>query len=221
MNIVEMNFELVKELENSLKTAIRYNNGDMMYKIVTRYLDKYKDHYSYDTIIHYIYWCTKFKITTLNRILGYTGDNRTYLIDQGLIEKQIYKSKCNICGKNQKIEVSSRRELGDLKRNPKTYICNECELDIDACSNFYYEYSKNKNLKRKEINENFYNDYLRSEHWKKVRSEALTASDNKCLLCSSKQDLNVHHKTHATIRKESLNDLIVLCDTCHRKHHFG
>jgi 5-methylcytosine-specific restriction endonuclease McrA len=64
-----------------------------------------------------------------------------------------------------------------------------------------------------------YKTYLQSEQWKLIRDTALDLYDNKCILCDSTDNLNVHHKTYKNIGNEDIDDLIVLCKRCHRKHH--
>lgn len=64
-----------------------------------------------------------------------------------------------------------------------------------------------------------YEDYLQSDHWKKVRSNALKRAQKRCQLCSSRKRLEVHHNTYANLGHESPADVIVLCHQCHGKHH--
>jgi hypothetical protein len=64
-----------------------------------------------------------------------------------------------------------------------------------------------------------YKEYLRTDHWKKTRKNALHRANYKCQLCSSKEDLNVHHNTYENRGQEKDEDLIVLCQKCHAKHH--
>lgn len=64
-----------------------------------------------------------------------------------------------------------------------------------------------------------YVDYLKTEHWSKVRKMMLNKSAYKCQLCSSKEKLNVHHNNYNHMWNETENDLIVLCEKCHKKFH--
>lgn len=63
-----------------------------------------------------------------------------------------------------------------------------------------------------------YTDYLRSAHWVTLRRIALEQAGHRCCLCGATETLQVHHNTYAAYR-ESLADLAVLCDECHRNHH--
>jgi len=62
---------------------------------------------------------------------------------------------------------------------------------------------------------NDYKAYLQSDAWKEKRKQKLIYSNYECQICCSKRDLQVHHKHYRNIGYETLDDLIVLCKTCH------
>lgn len=64
-----------------------------------------------------------------------------------------------------------------------------------------------------------YNEYLKTEHWKKIRKRALKKAKYACRLCNSKENLNVHHRTYKRKGAEIPSDIIVLCESCHGKFH--
>lgn len=66
-----------------------------------------------------------------------------------------------------------------------------------------------------------YQEYLKSDHWQTVRSLALERAEHKCAVCDSTQALNVHHKRydHRGEEQDYIDDLIVLCQSCHAKFH--
>jgi len=64
-----------------------------------------------------------------------------------------------------------------------------------------------------------YEKYLKSAHWLKKRMEALVRANYECQICESQVDLQVHHKTYDNIGDEQDDDLIVVCEVCHTKHH--
>ena len=64
-----------------------------------------------------------------------------------------------------------------------------------------------------------YQEYLKSDHWKEIRLKALDRAGNRCQLCSSTDNLNVHHNTYKNRGNEDLKDLVVLCRNCHEKFH--
>jgi len=64
-----------------------------------------------------------------------------------------------------------------------------------------------------------YRDYLRTAHWQRVRMIALERARHACGLCTATQHLQVHHRSYARLGCEQAEDLIVLCRTCHQRHH--
>jgi len=66
-----------------------------------------------------------------------------------------------------------------------------------------------------------YHDFLRTLYWNTVRRYVLLLHDFECVLCSSTECLNVHHKTYEHRGREFqfLDDLTVLCRLCHEKFH--
>jgi 5-methylcytosine-specific restriction endonuclease McrA len=61
--------------------------------------------------------------------------------------------------------------------------------------------------------------YLRSEHWRETRAAALERAEHKCQVCASTKRLDVHHNTYERLGQERPADLVVLCRTCHDRHH--
>jgi len=67
-----------------------------------------------------------------------------------------------------------------------------------------------------------YKEYLKSEHWQKVKSDALSRSNNHCQLCSKgNTPIHVHHNNYKNLYKETPSDVIALCAECHKKFHSG
>jgi 5-methylcytosine-specific restriction endonuclease McrA len=64
-----------------------------------------------------------------------------------------------------------------------------------------------------------YKAYLQSPEWQEKRERLLEFWDYQCATCSSPLDLQVHHRTYKRVGNERLNDLIVLCESCHEKFH--
>lgn len=59
------------------------------------------------------------------------------------------------------------------------------------------------------------------EEWAVLRKQVLRRAGYRCQLCgTSSVQLHVHHNTYANYGKERLEDLIVLCKTCHENFHF-
>lgn len=65
-----------------------------------------------------------------------------------------------------------------------------------------------------------YASYLRSEHWRETRADALDRADHKCESCGdSSGPLQVHHLTYERVGEEKPDDLQVLCRSCHAAEH--
>jgi hypothetical protein len=65
-----------------------------------------------------------------------------------------------------------------------------------------------------------YADYLQTEHWLHFREETIKFFGNKCMICNSEEAVpNVHHRTYENRGRETFNDVIVLCNKCHKLIH--
>lgn len=64
-----------------------------------------------------------------------------------------------------------------------------------------------------------YYKYLQSSQWKAKRDVAMEMYGRACGLCGSRHDLQVHHRTYKNIFKELMEDLMILCESCHYAHH--
>ena len=63
-----------------------------------------------------------------------------------------------------------------------------------------------------------YNEYLKSDKWRKKRSERLKIDNYTCQKCGSGRNLNVHHLNYKHLGNENVyDDLITLCETCHKE----
>jgi hypothetical protein len=64
-----------------------------------------------------------------------------------------------------------------------------------------------------------YEQYLRTDHWLKVRDAAIERANRRCALCNSDVNLHVHHRTYERLGRELPGDLTMLCSACHEKFH--
>lgn len=64
-------------------------------------------------------------------------------------------------------------------------------------------------------------EFLSSVYWKIVKDYILWKNHYRCILCKSKEQLNVHHRDYENHGLEHLylDDLIVLCQKCHNNYH--
>ena len=65
-----------------------------------------------------------------------------------------------------------------------------------------------------------YGIYLKTKHWNDIRKYKLKSAKYTCQKCNGMNTkLHVHHKTYENRGHESIYDLIVLCEICHKKEH--
>lgn len=64
-----------------------------------------------------------------------------------------------------------------------------------------------------------YGEYLQTDHWKRKREKVLQLDEYKCRLCSSENQLEVHHRSYLSIGMEKPTDLLTLCGECHDVFH--
>jgi 5-methylcytosine-specific restriction endonuclease McrA len=64
-----------------------------------------------------------------------------------------------------------------------------------------------------------YAEYLLTPHWQEVREVALKTADNRCQICYSPVNVQVHHRTYDRRGHELPSDVTVLCAACHGRFH--
>jgi hypothetical protein len=65
-----------------------------------------------------------------------------------------------------------------------------------------------------------YKEYLRTGHWQKKRKKALQYFGYRCCQCSAEDVvLDVHHTHYEDLWREKLEDLRVVCRSCHEAAH--
>ena len=66
-----------------------------------------------------------------------------------------------------------------------------------------------------------YNEYIRSDEWKKKRVLVAQRENHRCQMCGELVVVHyhIHHKTYARFGNEDLDDLMFLCEDCHIKLH--
>lgn len=72
------------------------------------------------------------------------------------------------------------------------------------------------------INEKDYNKYkkyLLSSAWQKVRKQALEFYQYNCCKCGNRYNLQVHHRDYKNLYKETMIDVLLLCENCHSDEH--
>lgn len=67
-----------------------------------------------------------------------------------------------------------------------------------------------------------YDIYLKTDHWQRVRHDAIERAGHRCQVCNKHFDdtvLQAHHRTYERRGEESPGDITVLCVSCHSAFH--
>jgi len=66
-----------------------------------------------------------------------------------------------------------------------------------------------------------YYEFLNTLYWKTISAKKKRQSNFKCQICNSNNLLATHHRNYEIrgYELQNMNDLIVLCNDCHKKHH--
>jgi 5-methylcytosine-specific restriction endonuclease McrA len=64
-----------------------------------------------------------------------------------------------------------------------------------------------------------YREYLQSDEWAQLKIDLFKDRGYKCEECGNKKRLAIHHLTYENIYNENSEDLIILCEKCHKKAH--
>jgi len=100
---------------------------------------------------------------------------------------------------NEQLKLIKKMEFIEVNEEQKAKVVKFCEA------------------KRKENEENRieYTEYLLSPEWEEIKKQMKARYGNKCELCGSTQDLEVHHLHYRNLGHEDLRDLLLLCHDCH------
>ena len=82
-----------------------------------------------------------------------------------------------------------------------------------------HEESKRQIAEVHKRRKNYY-EYMHSEEWRQKRLKVLKRDGFRCQMCGTAKNLRVHHINYEHLGTDAeLDDLITLCDECHRKIH--
>lgn len=82
----------------------------------------------------------------------------------------------------------------------------------------FYRYEKGIRTGTKWTAES-YKKYRETDMFKQKREQVLSRDGYKCKICGTGKNLLVHHITYRRLGNEPLEDLITLCESCHKKIH--
>lgn len=188
-------------------------------EIINSYKDILENEELKFIFILYGYWFSELSITYYEKYLDIKS------LHPYVKNTLMCRRKCSQCNEHIDTTVYSRSKFELIKDGDQNYyICKDCKD-----KNFKDEMQKrNEETKRKQDAANkeiqdlksmLYKDYLETDHWKQLRKRKLRLSGYKCQICASTEDLNVHHNTYENRGCEKDEDLVVLCNECHKRHH--
>jgi hypothetical protein len=159
------------------------------------------------------YW-TYLKINTCCR-----DPFKIIVIDRKDFDLYFIREQCINCGgcmdKHKPLSKKSyldkiRGELNEYRVQDRKEIYDQ-EKEIIVSLKKDYNYYNSSSYK--------YFLYLTSETWKKKRQAIHDRDNNICRICANEASTEVHHLTYKNIYNEPLEDLIAVCNTCHKKEH--
>lgn len=226
---------LANELETYVVSCKEYDfdkaNNKLKYNEVhatniNKIFEKYKILLNADNrnlkfyLLYYGYWLSKISCKYFELYFNEKITVNNYTKDIMFIHK-----KCTICNEDIYEDVRNRTDFNNVIKNKHYYyginkdpfICNKCEEKNKKTQYQKEQEEKNKNITN--LKSMPYKDYLQTDHWKTLRKRKLKQARYKCQICSSKEDLNVHHNTYENRGCEEDEDLVVLCKQCHEKFH--
>lgn len=65
----------------------------------------------------------------------------------------------------------------------------------------------------------YYNCYLQSEYWHNLRKKTIEDYGGRCALCGKDHNLQVHHVSYNNLLLGDRENLICLCENCHKRLH--
>ena len=102
------------------------------------------------------------------------------------------------------------------------------QAQFDDCYRFVVStFKRTKRQSRKQLkprrklnkHEDEYRKYINSGEWRELREKALDFYGHECGRCGSKYLLHIHHKHYRNFMKERIEDLMILCESCHMEEH--
>lgn len=64
-----------------------------------------------------------------------------------------------------------------------------------------------------------YDSYMASAEWRERREEYYRSRDKVCAACGGRNQIHLHHRTYVRMGKEWDQDLLPLCENCHKQVH--
>ena len=113
--------------------------------------------------------------------------------------------------------------------NLENYINGICGVKSNKYLTEEYLFKKPKLAKKQNIildkqegEVGTYNEQLKDPRWKAFRQFVFAVRGCKCEMCGYRENLQIHHPKYIKGRaawEYTCNDVVVLCDKCHKKVH--
>ncbi len=168
----------------------------------------------------------EFSPTIFNR---YVCDE--HWIEYGLADlvEEYVNAKAEVDSRNEQrqAEDQAQKQIVQQKKNEQIHIWIKSRgkdglaKPFTAFSWLISEYSAYKEAVYASLKSMPYSQFLKTDYWFIVSSYAKYKAGYKCKFCKSKYRLNTHHSTYENRGRELhyLDDLVVLCHSCHEHHH--
>lgn len=137
---------------------------------------------------------------------------------------------CDRCG--DRLPITSRTQMKEVlerhRENRAQFaegyraVCEPChEATMEERRDAYDRAERQREQNAAKLRRLPYADYLATEHWRRRRAMHLEQLDwmyrrghHECDVCKRQGDLDVYHKTVASVAREHSDDLMLLCETC-------
>jgi len=148
----------------------------------------------------------------------------SYVVPRSEMSKAKVDILCIECKTSVEHILKSKSAWQKLQKGFDTFVCTACTKKKNEQSHATWEIRRREEKEREDtIINNLvtmpYTEYLKTEHWSKIRKSALRRAKYKCQLCKNDGELHVHHNTYENRGHEEYTDVIVLCRSCHAQFH--
>lgn len=222
LTIFKFIFSVLKELDREYEKKKREKLDELK-----SFLQQNRDNlYPSQEFYDFCYWETDLSIQMVAESLGMTSNS----FCQHVTKPHTIILPCVICEEDVPISISTRSEIEVCKKEHKKTDINDKYFDAIknryVCAKCKTKEEQIRAEKEKESLDKLrymrYDKYLKTKHWRNVRHLALEYAHFRCQLCNrGNTKLNVHHRTyiHKGQEQDYLEDLIVLCQDCHKRFH--
>jgi hypothetical protein len=170
--------------------------------------------------VSFLYWNKVFEQDDLIQLFGLTNQNFI-----SYITPRYTGGKCQLCKRELRFHTIEEEEEYCLSGRIDT-LCPLCSIDKNKSNlietdGVWWSLGFLTEQMISALKTMPYSEYLNTEVWDLTRRRALDYAGHKCQVCNRDDiTLNVHHRTYERRGEEYPQDLIVLCEDCHKLFHF-